>query len=329
MPLTTSTIQGETGAYRRGVVLGLTMAEVILLVVFTLLLAFAAMLIASENEQEEQLDDFRRQLDTVDELRIVAEARALAAETQLAVAKAEGIPAAVAAIEDDWERIGAAVAANAVLEARGVRVADLATDPRVVLQAQAMTDQGFTVEQQVEALGQLPIATAAIPGDQGIHSWPPIITLEEARGYYFETSSARLSEEFVDLLSAQAVPRILRIMDKFDVDVIEVVGHTDERPVSGSITNLDQQILEVLRGNAQVDNLVPADNAGLGLARAVAVATELMNDPRLIGRTVIPMSAAQLVDVTGLLTAGDAAGDIPERRRIEIRIRRSVVPTAL
>ncbi|APO72198.1 hypothetical protein IE4872_PD01677 (plasmid) [Rhizobium gallicum] len=67
--------------------------------------------------------------------------------------------------------------------------------------------------------------------------------------------------------------------------------------------------------------MLPADNAGLGLARALAVAIELKADKKLEGATILPMSAAQLVLPGDTLTRGQA-GNVESRRRIEIRIRR-------
>ena len=67
--------------------------------------------------------------------------------------------------------------------------------------------------------------------------------------------------------------------------------------------------------------LEPADNAGLGLARAISVANVLRGNPALSGITVLPLSAAQLILPGDTLTVGQA-GNVETRRRIEIRIRR-------
>ena len=70
-------------------------------------------------------------------------------------------------------------------------------------------------------------------------------------------------------------------------------------------------------------SLIPADNAGLGIARAVAVVTRLLEDSRLQPRfsRILPMSGAQLIQVDETLTRG-SQGDVRERRRIEIRLRK-------
>jgi hypothetical protein len=63
--------------------------------------------------------------------------------------------------------------------------------------------------------------------------------------------------------------------------------------------------------------LIPADNAGLGLARAVAVVR-----PDARRATKLPLSGGQLIGVDDTLTKGGGDDD-PERRRIEMRVRRA------
>jgi hypothetical protein len=78
-----------------------------------------------------------------------------------------------------------------------------------------------------------------------------------------------------------------------------------------------------LKNNAGVISLVPADNAGLGLARAVAVVSVLRQSPLLAGYKLIPLSGAQLVNTDETLAISGSPGDIQQRRRIEIRLRKS------
>src|SRR5215813_10636155 len=66
-------------------------------------------------------------------------------------------------------------------------------------------------------------------------------------------------------------------------------------------------------------------DAGLGLARAVAVVQVLRSDPRLNNYTLLPLSGGQLIGVDDQLTLG-GGGDDRERRRIEIRLRRANAP---
>jgi hypothetical protein len=106
------------------------------------------------------------------------------------------------------------------------------------------------------------------------------------------------------------------------VDVIEVVGHTDEQPIGVRPSNLDQGLVPVLNG-AAIGSLMPADNAGLGLARAVSVVSVLRQSKLLEGYKLIPLSGAQLVNTDETLALVGTPGDIRERRRIEIRLRKS------
>jgi hypothetical protein len=105
--------------------------------------------------------------------------------------------------------------------------------------------------------------------------------------------------------------------------VIEVIGHTDEQPVSNRASNLDRNLPAVTLGLSEPGPLQWADNAGLGLARALAVVKVLAAEPRLRTFRVLPFSGAQLIDTDGRLTHWDAKGDVRERRRIEIRMRKS------
>lgn len=86
--------------------------------------------------------------------------------------------------------------------------------------------------------------------------------------------------------------------------------------------HLDSDLLDVLQGKANIDTLVPADNAGLGIARAVAVVRALKADGRLNAYSILPLSGAQLIDRDDKVTSGGGGAD-KQRRRIEIRVRRS------
>jgi hypothetical protein len=107
------------------------------------------------------------------------------------------------------------------------------------------------------------------------------------------------------------------------VNVIEVIGHTDEQPIVRRPSNLDQTLKSVLQDSTPIIRLTPADNAGLGLARAVSVAKVLQADNRLAPFSILPYSGAQLVDVNDTVSITGIGADVRERRRIEIRLRKS------
>lgn len=118
------------------------------------------------------------------------------------------------------------------------------------------------------------------------------------------------------------MPKLLAAGEDFDVDVIEVIGHTDEQAIFQKYSNLDKELLEVAKGTGAISALQPGDNAGLGLARAVSVARALAASGRLGKFRILPLSGGQLIDTNDTVAQG-TGGDVRERRRIEIRLRRS------
>ena len=150
---------------------------------------------------------------------------------------------------------------------------------------------------------------------------PPIITLTEAQGYYFPSGSADLSSEFRELIARQIVPQIFDIGRRYDAQVIEVVGHTDEIPVRSTRSTIDRDMLGFL--NQRSPEPVVSDNVGLGMVRAAAVVRELRQDPRLEEFTILPLSAGQTTTVRHELSPGLLPPrEDQQRRRIEIRVRR-------
>ena len=174
------------------------------------------------------------------------------------------------------------------------------------------------IAERIDALMQ------AVQLPQVGYDQPPIISLRESQGYYFISGSAELSDNFKTKLAGEVTGRLIEIATHYGLDVVEVVGHTDEVPVSSATSNLDAHLLSFLRGEGSVQQLAFADNAGLGLSRAASVVKELARDPRLAGFIVIPLSAGQAVLADGTLSTGATnRGAEEDRRRIEIRLRRS------
>lgn len=157
-----------------------------------------------------------------------------------------------------------------------------------------------------------------VPVDQ-----PPIIVLTEAEGFTFETGSAEIPERFAGSLTDDIIPQIADIARLYDCDVIEVIGHTDGQPVQ-SDSNLDAELMTVI-GDRPV-TLVPGSNVDLGLLRAWAVARVLRANRRLTGLSVAVYSAGQMLAPDGSYAKAGDFSSVPERRRIEIRVRRSPGP---
>jgi outer membrane protein OmpA-like peptidoglycan-associated protein len=157
---------------------------------------------------------------------------------------------------------------------------------------------------------------------EGEHDWPPVINLHEAEGYTFATGRADLTPIFEQKLKTIMIPKLVELIDQYKVDVIEVIGHTDEQPIAQRASNLDQMLLDTLKPTGSITSLVPADNAGLGLSRAVSVARALMLDSTLRQYRILPYSGGQLIEINERITSG-GGGNVANRRRIEIRLRRS------
>ena len=152
--------------------------------------------------------------------------------------------------------------------------------------------------------------------------WPPFFSLSEAGGYYFDSGKATLRPEFEENLRAVVIPLLVTNLKDYDVDVIEVIGHTDEVPMSGE-TNLDERLIAASAGRYPIAGLRSRDNAGLAMARAVAVVKVLRSDARLRGVTILPLSGAQMIVPVDRVADGTQRGSDRNRRRIEMRLRRT------
>lgn len=329
-------------SYRRGLVLGLTMAEIMLLLVFCLLIGFAALL-QRERAATETAERRAEELATLDAGRRAILDRLGGADAlrQEAAGRLPGAPSK-AEIDDAWTHLVSDAGLAARIRAAGLDPAalaarDLAAD--LALADAARVALGETAgEQPVAALRAMlarardaELRSAALAEEVAALSaragkpvdLPPIVMLREDRGFRFESGSAVLSERAAAKLHDETVRQLVDLVGRYDVDVIEVIGHTDEQPVGTThVSNLDQSLLSVVDGGP-VEALSPADNAGLGLARAVSVARLLKTDARLAGIEILPLSGAQLIGTDGRLTAG-GGGNEPDRRRIEIRLRRAL-----
>jgi flagellar motor protein MotB len=313
----------QLSSYRAGLVLGLTMAEIMLLIIFCLLIALAAYL----RFEKAKLDKTQAKLDAA---QAVPDSQGISQADRIVLDAVKQNPGL-------YEKIR-----EVVNSPNGKPIdefwRDLVTDPSVAaeyrklgtpeqlrqkladaneLQSMMTKDGNQLSKNSIKALIQKGLD--AIAG----HQWPPIIDLSEANGHFFKTGSAELAPDFRRELMTSVPERIAHLIHQYDVDVIEVVGHTDEQPIGVRPSNLDQSLVTVLRNGAAIGSVVPADNAGLGLARAVSVVSVLRQSNLLAGYKLIPLSGAQLVNTDETLALAGMPGDIKERRRIEIRLRKS------
>lgn len=152
---------------------------------------------------------------------------------------------------------------------------------------------------------------------------PPLIKLTEARSFRFETGSFELTPEFRSGIDS-LIPIIINNTKKYNIDTIEVIGHTDGQPSSGT-SNLDFNLSGSWnRSNFQNKRLIPGSNVDLGLLRALSVASYIrttLKNKGLDPPEILPYSAGSLVDTEGNVFPADTSSR-SERRRIEIRFTR-------
>lgn len=332
-------ISQDDRAYRRGVVFGFTVAEVVLLLVFCLLLLFVPLLLEDSPASNRHSPIYKPVPAPPSDVGSNASSPRSMPKADQAASKepadkndpAMGDPSAVSKppsvaaqpLPEGWIRV-APTTANPNTSREGSRL------PTPQSQASPAADTPFDALPLASICDRLGISAAECTAGGaekklstlGRHNWPPIIRLKEADGFYFISGEARVSGEFRTQLS-KLVPRILELVAEYKTNVIEIVGHTDEQPVLGIPSNLDKQALEFTTKGDPAVQLTAADNAGLGFARALAVVQILKSDKRLEGLTIVPLSAAQMVDLNGKLADGTKSGDTKERRRIELRVRQS------
>lgn len=284
-------------SYRRGLILGLTIAEIMILLIFVLLMALAAAL-GSREKQIKVLDN--------------GGASRLLSELQEAYPNAK-------TSDDYFKELKRAVELRRIVESQGEQaggkqmVEDAALGRTAVEAAKAAgaKDPKQFVQEAVQN---------ARNGKKG--QWPPFFSLSEAGGYYFDSGKATLRPAFEANLRATVIPLLAQNIKDYDVNVVEVIGHTDEVPMVGQ-SNLDAKLIGASSGRFGVGDLRSTDNAGLAMARAVAVVRILRSDPRLRGITILPLSGAQMIVPVDRGADGTSSMSDQSRRRIEIRLRRS------
>jgi len=283
--------------YRRGLILGLTVAEVMILLIFVLLMALAT---ALQNRD--------RKIEALDH----GGASRLVDAVQRAYPQARN--------QDDYfKELVRAIELRKQVEHGGEERA------REALLADAAV--GRDLRQAAERAGVADpreyAKTLARDANQSKRGeWPPFVSLSEAGGYFFDSGKATLRPEFERNLKMQVVPLLARNLVDYDVNVIEVIGHTDEVPMAG-VSNLDQQLVAASVNRFPIGELRSTDNAGLAMARAVAVVRILRADPRLSRAAILPLSSAQMAVPVDRMAEGTATASDQRRRRIEIRLRRT------
>ena len=346
------TAHEEDRAYRRGLVLGFTLAEIILLLLFCLLLLFAitnatkeadsakpSPAVVAAKKTQAKIDSLRgsrtpdvfwREVELVYRAWIRAQAGVQTAKRteQKILSELKGL-AGPKPIDVYWREIllklqaqattaKSLAQAKAQLQAAKTRLTKTNQQLRQTKQeTQKSRSARAAIQKKLDA-----ILAAQQQSNRPGHVWPPIIILREAEGFKFNSGDARLTKAFEEKLRGSVVTQILQMVKRYRVDVIEIVGHTDEEPIGTWRSNLDQYLLPFL-ALKNTPPLLAGDNTGLGMARAAAVVRFLRTDPRLKSYKLFPLSSAQALDINGKLADGTNPGNVRNRRRIEIRLRRS------
>lgn len=358
-------INRQGSSYRQGLVLGLTMAEIMLLLVFCLLIAMATFLRREQTklaEAEKRLE--QQQAANEGGLTSMAALRQEAALAEKLSAAAGSDPAKMDEYWRDLVESKAAVsqlakegtslkelrekaAAMVSLQKAGIDADKALRDADIVAALKRVLPDAERVALTPQSASDLAARATKVNGGDGGNRWPPIISLSEEKGYFFKTGSAELLPAFREALTTTTMDKILSTIKQYDVDVIEIVGHTDEQPygprlaspavdatmapavlvtpaIAPRSSNLDRGLTATLKNGGDIGKLTPVDNAGLGLARAVSVVSILRRSPKLTGYKMIPLSGGQLIDTDeSLALNGTSGGDVAQRRRIEIRLRKS------
>ncbi len=160
------------------------------------------------------------------------------------------------------------------------------------------------------------------------HQQPPLIVLNEAQGYSFQSSSASLNATFKGQLTASIVQKITKFAKEHKCDIVEVYGYTDVQPFSSSSrgNRFDNALHRCLNQGCDIDKIQASSNLELGMKRAVSVVNFLK--PRLLVdgsniKIIRPYSAGQFIDERGEIASLENRANNKLRRRIEIRLSRS------
>ena len=239
----------QRSSYRQGLVLGLTMAEIMLLLVFCLLIAMATYLrseqvkrVTAENALQAEQSRNERDRDLVATLRdngkVIERLRDLSGSND------------PAAIDQFWRELVDSRTTAAELEKKGTSLKEVrdSIDQFIAMKSNGIDAQKALHDAEVvsaidremaDATGSIAPTVQSIvdtikkgknAGDSIGHQWPPIITLNEANGYSFKIGSAELTTPFREALLTKTASEIAAKAKEYDVDVLEVVGHTDEQP---------------------------------------------------------------------------------------------------
>jgi len=199
------------------------------------------------------------------------------------------------------------------------------------------TAEDFTVlKKKYEALQaeltETKVKLAAADPNRPSNQEAPIITLSENNSAFrFPSGSALMSPEFQQRLLDDVFPKIHSNSQRYDCDVLMVIGHTDEVQVGETKrwSNLDDELTQAY-ATGTLDALHAGSNTDLGMVRALALVNFFRAHQELIPgiRYILPYSAGQMIQLNRSLSTTflkDNNKGVPDeaRRRIELQLTKS------
>lgn len=162
-----------------------------------------------------------------------------------------------------------------------------------------------------------------------VNQKPPIIRLSDAADYRFATGSYTINPKFRTQLISQQLPEIKRVIRCYGIDTIEIIGHTDSRPNSGS-GNLDS--FSINKSMIVSKGVISGSNADLGLLRALSVESllkrSLSSEYRYLDFR--SYSASSFISPNGVGSLEEKSQKTQQaKRRIEVRFTRSDNATSI
>lgn len=200
-----------------------------------------------------------------------------------------------------------------------------------------ITVEDFTVlKKKYDALQaeltQTKVKLASADPNRPSNQEAPIITLSENNSAFrFPSGSAQISPEFQQRLLDDVFPKIQSNSQRYDCDVLMVIGHTDEVQVGETKrwSNLDDELTRAY-ATGTLDALHAGSNTDLGMVRALALVNFFRAHQELIPgiRYILPYSAGQMIQLNRSLSTtflNDNNKGVPDeaRRRIELQLTKS------
>lgn len=330
-----NSVAGTQAGLRRGVLLGLTMAEAMLLLIFCLLLY-----IGVKEKTTLNTEGF-------DQPTVIEEEDKIKGEKAVArLLEIDNDKTKIITIEEFDDLTDAAQKINEVVEGDAIMVPNLTENDAIVVPIEEFDDVTDAVQRindirdlaegkvfvvPIEEFDDLTdvaqkikdvtdgkstiidkkfIAStleklAKLEKENLSPKWPPIIYLPEAKDYRFDSGSSVLTQSFKDKLKTIIKDKIIETLNEYDANIIEIIGHTDEEPMGGmhDATNLDHYIFDYLhKRTAQSNNFLGRDGD----------VPSIENDGSLLANDNAGLGYARAVTVMKVLS------EIPELKKYTI-----------